>query len=194
LTFCSKCGQELTLGIEKFCPNCGQDLNKGGATADKIGKSINIQGTGGDVIGVGVNGSGNIIGKNIVVGSGTINVSQQELSKIPIPEYANALKEFSESINQQLQGKQIPEEQVKEINSNLNELAKEVQDIKPGQEQQISPAKRRTLNGKFGNVIRGVLKVLPTAATIASSLFPPLAPFSGLIGESVEKVVSDYVG
>jgi hypothetical protein len=91
--------------------------------------SIHIQDTGGDVIGVGVRGSGNIIGKNIVVGSGTINVSQQELTKIPVSE--NALKEFSESVNQQLKGREIPEEKVKDINNNLNELAKEVQDIKP---------------------------------------------------------------
>jgi hypothetical protein len=188
MTFCSNCGQQLA-GTEKFCPNCGQELKKGGAVAD----SINIQGTGGDVFGVGVRGSDNIIGKNIVVGSGTINVSQQELSKIPIPEYARALKDFSESINQQLQGKRIPEEQIKEINNNLDELAKEVQDVRPGEEKQLTPAKQRTLNGRFGNVVRVVLKVLPAAATIASSLFAPLAPFSSLIGESVQNVVADYV-
>jgi hypothetical protein len=191
--FCSNCGQQLTVGTEKFCPNCGQDLKMGGATKTIAGDSINIQGTGGDVFGVGVSGTGHTIGKNIVIGSGTINVSQQELSKIPVPEYANALKEFSDSINQQLKGKEIPEEQVKEINGNLNEFAKEVQDVKPGEEKQISPAKKRILNGKFGNVVRGVLKVLPTAARIGSSLFAPLAPFSGLIGESVQKVVDDYI-
>jgi SMC interacting uncharacterized protein involved in chromosome segregation len=103
------------------------------------------------------------------------------------------LKEFSDSINQQLKGKEIPEEQVKEINSNLNEFAKEVQDVKPGEEKQVSPAKRRILNGKFGNVVSGVLKVLPTAARIGSSLFAPLAPFSDVIGESVQKVVADYI-
>ena len=167
MPFCSNCGQQLTIGTEKFCPNCGQDLKVGGATKDNAGDSINIQGTGGDVIGVGVRGSGNIIGKNIVVGSGTINVSQQELSKIPVPEYANALREFTESINQQLKGKEIPEEQVKEINGNLNEFAKEVQDVKPGEEKQISPAKKRILNGKFGNVVRGVLKALPTEQELA---------------------------
>jgi zinc-ribbon domain len=195
MTFCSNCGQQLTVGTEKFCPNCGQDLKKGEAVTanDNSGDSVNIHDTKGDVFGVGVRGSGNIIGKNIVVGSGTINVSQQELSKIPIHEYANALKEFSESVTQYLKGKQIPEDKVNEINVGINELAKEVQDINPGEEKQVSPAKRRTLNGKFGNVVRGVLKVLPAAATIASSLFSPLAPFSSLIGESVQKVVDDYV-
>jgi hypothetical protein len=56
----------------------------------------------------------------------------------------------------------------------------------------IHPGKRRVLNGKLGSVIRSVLKVLPTAARIGSSLFAPLAPFSSLIGETVEKVVADY--
>ena len=35
------------------------------------------------------------------VGSATINVSQQELANIQDPEYAKALKDFSENINQQ---------------------------------------------------------------------------------------------
>jgi uncharacterized Zn ribbon protein len=86
MPFCSNCDQQLTIGTEKFCPNCGQDLKKeGGAEATTTNlnprDSINIQGAGGDVFGVGVRGSGNVIGKNVVVGSGTINVSQQELSK-----------------------------------------------------------------------------------------------------------------
>ena len=43
---------------------------------------------------------------------------------------------------------------------NLNELAKEVQDVKPGEEKQISPAKKRTLNGKLGNVVRVFILVI----------------------------------
>jgi hypothetical protein len=117
MTFCYNCGQQLTTGTEKFCPNCGKDLN----SSDRINVPdlrgrINITDLRGDVIGVGVSGSGNIIGKNIVVGSGTINVSQQELAKIQDPGYARALKDFSENINQQLKGKQLPEEQTKFIN------------------------------------------------------------------------------
>ena len=186
MPFCSNCGQQLTVETEKFCSNCGQNLKTGGVTKDNIGDSINIQGTGGSVIGAGVRGSGNIIGENIVVGSGTINLSQQELSKIPIPEYASALKEFSQSINEQLKGKQIPKEQVQEINNNLNELAKEVQDVKP--EEKVSMIKQKTVNSKFSIFAAKVLKVLPkTAETIAG--FTPLAPFSKIIGESVQDLV-----
>ena len=62
------------------------------------------------------------------MGSGTINVSENQLQRIPI-EYANALKEFSEKVNQELKGKQIPEEEVKAINNNMNEFAKEAEDV-----------------------------------------------------------------
>jgi zinc-ribbon domain len=190
MPFCSNCGQQLFVGTEKFCPNCGKDLK--GASTNDTRSSISIQGVGGDTFGVGISGPGNLISKKIVVGSGTINVSRQELSKIPVPKYANALKDFSESVSGELTGKHIPEQQVKEVNNNINKLAKEVQDIKPGEEKQITPAKKSSLNEKFGSVIRSVLEVLPTAARIGSSLFVPLAPFSSLIGETVEKVVADY--
>jgi hypothetical protein len=195
MVFCSNCGSQLTLGTEKFCPQCGYDLNKGGRmqnpqTQENRG-GISISGTGGDVMGVGVSGSGNVIGKNIVVGSGTISVSEQQLAKLP-DKYAESLKSFSDTLNQQLKGQQVPEDKVKEVNDTLKDFAQEVHDVKPGEENNINPGKRRVLSGKFGSVIRSVLKGLPTAARIGSSLFAPLAPFSSLIGETVEKVVADY--
>src|SRR5215217_1321713 len=85
MKFCPECGYQFTSGSEKFCPECGYDINKGGGTA-RDRNSVNIENTGGDVFGVGVSGSGHTIGKNIVVGSGTISVSQQELGKIPVSE------------------------------------------------------------------------------------------------------------
>ena len=108
MTYCSNCGFTLSLGGEKFCPSCGQNLGRqgGGGRVDNAAannKSISITDTKGEVIGVGFTGSGNIVGKNILVGSGKISVSQQDLAKIPVSEYAQALRGFSESVNQQLQ-------------------------------------------------------------------------------------------
>jgi hypothetical protein len=96
-------------------------LNQHQELATDQNKSMSITGNKGDAIGVEFTGSGNIIGKQIVVGSGTINVSRQELSNIN-SEYANTLKQFSETLNRQLEGKQIPEEQVKEINDSIREI------------------------------------------------------------------------
>ena len=196
MKFCSECGQQLTTGTENFCPNCGQDLKKGGvrgggkATLEpgENRSGINISGTQGDVMGVDFSGSGNITGKNIVVGSGTINVSQHELAKIQDPEYAKALKDFSENINQQLKGRQIPEEKVKEINTSLEELAKEVQDVKPGREEQIDYPNQVNIESKTVSVVRKILNVLPEAAETAAT-YTLLAPFSKLIGRRVTQIV-----
>jgi hypothetical protein len=92
---------------------------------------IHIGNTGGDVIGVGVSGSGNIIGKSIDI-SGTVSISNQQLQSVP-SEYANSLKSFSESINQQLKANNVSPEKVKPIQEGINELVKESQDIKPDQ-------------------------------------------------------------
>jgi hypothetical protein len=195
MKFCSECGQQLAASTEKFCPNCGLDLMKGGVKKDLLennnrqNQSIKIDNTKGDVMGVGFSGSGNIIGKNIVVGSGTINVSQQELAKIPDSEYGKALKEFSETINQQLKGRQVPEDQVKSINTSLEELAKEVEDVKPRKgESEINYVKRTNIESKTATVIQRVLNVLPEAAETAAT-FTPLAPFSRFIGKGVEQIV-----
>jgi zinc-ribbon domain len=181
MPFCSNCGQQLTIGTEKFCPNCGQDLKKGGGaeatTNHNVRDSINIQGAGGDVFGIGVRGSGHVIGKNVVVGSGTISINEQQLQKLP-DKYAESLKTFSETLNNHLKGQQVPEDKVKEVNETLNDFAKEVEDVKPGEEKNLNARKNRIINGKFGNIVQGVFKVLPTVARIASSLFAPLSPFS----------------
>jgi hypothetical protein len=157
------------------------------AEEKKESQGINISGTHGDVFGVGVSGSGNIIGKNIVIGSGTINVNETQLQKIP-NEYAQALKEFSETVNQQLKGRQIPEEEVKSINETMNGLAKEVEDVKPGKEVEIDYVKQTQVESKTASLIQKVLTVLPEAAETAAT-FTPLAPFSKIIGKGTQQIV-----
>jgi hypothetical protein len=157
-------------------------------------KGINISGNSGDIIGVGVSGSNNTIGKNIVIGSGTINVSEQRMQKIP-PIYAKSLQEFPEKINQELQGQKISEQEKKELNNSIDEFAKEVENakIEEGKENELPRVKKRILHGKLSSVIQVDLKSLPTAARIGSSLFAPLYPFSNVIGDKVEEIVEDYL-
>jgi hypothetical protein len=197
MKYCPDCGSQLAIENAKFCSECGNDLLKKSIVnnddAYEQNKSTHFENTKGDIIGVNVSGSGHTIGKNIVIGSGTINVNENQLEKIP-NEYADALKKFTESLNQQFKDQQVPKEQIQEINKSLEDLAKEVEDVKPEEEKEkISPGKKRILNGKFGKVVQTVLKVLPTATKIGSSLFAPLSPFSDLIGESVQKVVDDFI-
>ena len=157
-------------------------------------RGINISGNTGDILGVEVSGSNNIVGKNIVVGSGTISVKEERLYKLPTT-YSESLNEFTEKINSELQGQKISEDEKKTINKDIDELAREVEDagIEEGKENELPRPKKRELNGKFGTVIKSVLKILPTAAKIGFSFFAPLAPFSDIIGEKVEDIVKDYL-
>lgn len=143
-----------------------------------------IGNVGGDVIGVGISGSGNIIGKSIDI-SGAVSISNQQLENVS-NEYANSLKSFIESVNRQLKANNVPPERVKPIQENINEFVKEAEGIKP--DQHIGFIKQSDLKSKFINVAKYVLKVLPkTAETVAA--FTPLAPFSKLIGEATEHLV-----
>ena len=121
--------------------------------------------------------------------SGTVNVNQQELANIQDPEYAKALKDFSENINRQLKGRQIPKEKVKSINTSLEELAKEVQDVMPGREEEIDYPIQLNIESKTVSIIQIILNVLPEEEIAAT--FGPLAPFSKLIGKGVTQIVGD---
>jgi hypothetical protein len=63
-------------------------------------------------------------------------VSEQQLSKIP-NEYAESLRAFTEAVTNQLKNRQILEDHVKSINQSISELAKAIEGVKPGAEQEI---------------------------------------------------------
>jgi hypothetical protein len=151
---------------------------------EKMSRDINISGVKGDVIGVGVEGTGHTFGKNITVG--TININANQLKKMP-NEYGTSLKGFSESVNEQLKIHKIPPEKVAPVQESINELAKEIEDVK--QEEKISFDKKINIEGKFKKVVSKVLQLLPKG-TEAVAAFTPLAPFSKLIGQGVQELVA----
>ncbi len=137
-------------------------------------KGIHIGNVGGDVIGVGVTGSGNVIGTNI-----TIN--RQQLQNMQ-SEYSVSLREFIKELNKF----NIPPEEAKPIQDSLNDFTKEVEGMKP--EEKVNTVKQKSLNSKFSIFAQKVLKILPkTAETLVA--FTPLAPFSKIIGEEVQQLV-----
>jgi|SRR5689334_15928838 zinc-ribbon domain len=184
MTFCSNCGQQLNIGTEKFCPNCGQDLKVGGAVSANRDPSINIGNTQGDVMGVGFSGDGNIIGKNITVGS--VGIGEQQLQKIP-KEYADSLKAFTDAINQQFKANNVPSDKVAEVQTNVNEFSKELEGVKPGQDPGI--VKKSNLKTKLINIAKAALTILPKTLPVILSAFTPLQPFSQLIGEDTQVLV-----
>jgi archaellum component FlaC len=137
-------------------------------------RGVHIGNVGGDVIGVGVAGSGNVIGKNIVI-------NKQQLENMP-SEYAESLTKFIEEFKKY----NIPPEQVKPIQDSLNDVTKEVEGIKT--EEKMSTVKQKNINSKFSIFAEKVLKVLPKTVETVSA-FTPLAPFSKLIGEGVQQLV-----
>jgi hypothetical protein len=65
--YCHNCGFKLTLGSEKFCPECGEELGQSATSGkyDNKKSSIGITDTKGELFGVGVSGTGHIIGKEV---------------------------------------------------------------------------------------------------------------------------------
>jgi hypothetical protein len=137
-------------------------------------RGINIGNVGGDVIGIGVTGSGNVIGKNIVI-------NKQQLENIP-SEYAESLTKFIEELKKY----NISPEQAKPIQDTLNDFTNEVEGIKP--EEKVSTVKQKNINSKFSIFAEKVLKALPKTVETVSA-FTPLAPFSKLIGEGVQQLI-----
>lgn len=148
-----------------------------------MGRDIKISGVKGDVFGIDVKGTSNIITKEV---TGTININIRQLEKMP-NEYAKSLQVFSENVNEQLKKHNIPPERVAPVQESINELAKEIEDVKP--EVKVGIDKKISIEAKLKTVTARLLKLLPKSAeTIAT--FTPLAPFSKLIGQSVEEIVN----
>lgn len=139
----------------------------------------------GTVIGGQVVGTGNITGQ-YAVGTGTINVENQLLSKLPT-EYADSLKAFTVAINQQLKENNVPADKVQQVQNNVNEFSKDLEDVNPG--QQLGIAKKTSLKMKLINIAKAALTILPKTLPAVLSAFIPLGPFSGLIGEDVQTLV-----
>jgi hypothetical protein len=137
-------------------------------------RGVHIGNVGGDVIGVGVAGSGNVIGKNIVI-------NKRQLENVS-SEYAESLTKFIEEFKKY----NIPPGQAKPIQDSLNDFTKEVEGIKP--EEKVSTVKQKNINSKFSIFAEKVLNVLPKTVETVSA-FTPLAPFSKLIGEGVQQLV-----
>lgn len=140
----------------------------------------NVQG---DVIGAGASG---IIAKTI---SGTVNINAQTLEKMPT-EYSASLQAFQEQLNALLQKYQVNQEQAAPVEQAVQEFAEEAATVEA--DQQTDYVKKTNLKTRLVNAAAGLTKFIPKGAEIAAA-FTPLAPFSKIIGEAVETVISNVV-
>jgi predicted nucleic acid-binding Zn-ribbon protein len=173
MKFCPECGTQFTTGTEKFCPNCGYNVNKGVAiTSEESNKnSIHIERTGGDVFGVGVSGSGNIIGKEITINKTTYNNL--------VPEFRNSLEDFLSLINKHSES--LPEEQKSSLKETVDALAKSAEGLKADQVVE-SQEEKDEIKSQQITLAEKVVNYLPKVAE-SIALATPLAPFSKAIGE-----------
>jgi hypothetical protein len=86
--------------------------------------------------------------------------------------------------------KSIDDREVKSINSTITDLAKEVEDIKPGkkEEDELDYVKQTNTQAKTASLIQKVLNVLPQTIEVATT-FTPLSPFSKVIGKGIQDIV-----
>jgi hypothetical protein len=172
MKFCPECGFQFPSGTEKFCPNCGYDINKGVTRVPgRNDNSINIENTGGNVIGVGVSGSGNIIGKDITINKGSYNKLE--------PEFKTSLNDLMVLMNRH--GDQLSGEQRESIKDSLDGLAKATEGVRANQKVQ-DEEKRNEIRLQQITLADKIVKYVPKVAeSIVSAT--PLAPFSKVIGE-----------
>ncbi len=197
LTFCHQCGHNLPLGVEKFCPGCGFNLNEYEDNRNKD-SSIQISNKSGNIIGGVVSGKNNKFSQNI---GNTVNksvvkfnpcISQIELDKIP-EEYSKALTNFINDLNDKIKGNPVPEEKIKEVKDTITDFVEGVQVTKQEDGEKVGVSNKETIGNKFKKMVKVALKILPAATAIASvvSFGVHLAPFSGLIGESVHNIIEN---
>jgi predicted nucleic acid-binding Zn-ribbon protein len=172
MKFCPECGSQFATGTEKFCSNCGYNVNKGVAipSEESNKNSIHIEGTGGDVFGVGVSGSGNIIGKEITINKTTNNNLK--------PELRDSLQDFLALINKQ--SEQLSEEQSKSLKESIDALAKSAEGVKA--DQVVDEEKKDEIKSEQITLADKIVNYLPKVAE-SIALATPLAPFSKVIGE-----------
>jgi hypothetical protein len=146
--------------------------------------TISISGVQGSVVGVGVSGTGTIVGQNVTVGSVSVGAVPPEAAGT---DYAAALKAFSEQLNQVLQAQQVPQEQVAPVQECVDAIAAQVAELPPP-DQPLQGPKKFSLKGALEGLAAGLLKVLPDAAQTVVAM-TPLAPFGSLIGKGLDEVV-----
>lgn len=137
----------------------------------------------GSVIGGKVTGTGNIVGKNVVV-------HNQKIEQLH-PVLGESLKLFSGSVENLIKVHGVPEAEAREVNRQIEDLADEVKDVNPDEE--LPYAKKSIVKAKIAGIADTLFSVLPSAVETAAS-FTPLAPFSKVIGESVEGIVKAVRG
>jgi len=134
------------------------------------------------------NVKGNSNTTNVSV-SGDIKVEKNLVSNLD-PEFQKSLADFTEVLKKEFEGRTATAEQITSLNNRINELAKEFEGIKKGQEI-VDEDKKDDIKSKLRNLADALLALAPDVAEKIAQV-TPLAPFSTAIGKGVE-YLSDLI-
>jgi hypothetical protein len=148
---------------------------------NELEKELNISGNSGDIIGIGISGDGNIIGKNITIG-GTIDINKNDLFNID-SQFKNSIEDFEKLINEKLKDFFVLEDSKKYLQENVEKLAKEVKDVNPNQILK-DENKVDSIRSYLVNIADKIVELSPDIAESVASM-TPLSPFSKAIGKGV---------
>ena len=134
---------------------------------------------------------GIIIGKNIKTGDVMIGIDQS-IKQNPNNEYLQSLKELTQELSKEYEKYNVPEQKRTEINQNIQDLEKEIKDLKPETKvEDLKPSQEKQIDAKTTTLIEKIVDALPaTSETITN--FTPLSPFSKLIRDGVQNIVDAY--
>lgn len=142
-------------------------------------KGSDIKNVAGHVTITNVKGNSNTTNVSV---SGDIRVEKNILTNLD-PEFQKAITDFTELLKKQLEGRTATAEQISSLNNRINELAKEFEDVKKGQEI-VDEDKKDEIKSKLRNLADALLALAPDVAEKIAQV-TPLAPFSTAIGKGI---------
>jgi len=136
-------------------------------------------------------GTGIIIGKDITTGDIIIEIDQS-IKQNPHNEYLQGLKKLTDELSEEYEKYNVPQEKRTEINQSIQDLEKEIKDLKPETKvEDLKPSQEKQIDAKTTTLIEKIVDALPvTSETITN--FTPLSPFSKLIRNGVQNIVDAY--
>jgi len=117
----------------------------------------------------------------------TITIDEGYLQKMS-PDFSKSLLDFLSELNQEIpKDDKIVSDSKAPVKQSLNELAREATDI---HDNKIDEKKKESIREKMRAVSMALVKMSPKIA-MAIVKVTPLSPFADLIGETLEKMVSE---
>jgi hypothetical protein len=127
--------------------------------------------------------SGNVnVGRINSKQNSPISINNSYLDQMP-EVYSESLVSFTEMLNKEIQKENIAIESAKIVEENLNNLARETVALDEGQ---VTDVEKKSIRERLMSVATSLVRMSPKIAGPVV-IFTPLAPFSELAGNAIDK-------